>query len=324
MEMREPSTTTRGDATAGMSGIKGDESNLPAFWAGGTYQNALDGVAKTILNHDGSGHLAGGNISWDVDGNAEFAGKIEALSGVIGGMTIEEDRLESENGNMILNGQTGKIELISDVTTYTEDGYGTTVEQTISINSQTGLIESSTSDYWAYVSAQGIYANRAGINAVSPESGLIIKSAIAGIGYGSLRKDAYNGNNIICGVYGHAGNSSSNPAPSYGGYFNKLKANGLYLNCRRISSSVTLTQNDVIISLYNTSTITINLPSSTYQGQIILLRLNNNSEISISGNGKSILRCDGAVLTSVTVGTRGELIFLIWDGQYWLYSTTQQ
>jgi len=91
MEMREPSTTTRGDATAGLSGIKGTDGDLPAFWAGGTYQNALDGVAKTILNHDGSGHLAGGNISWDVNGNAEFAGAIDAESGYIGSLEIKSD-----------------------------------------------------------------------------------------------------------------------------------------------------------------------------------------------------------------------------------------
>ena len=74
MEMREPSTTTRGDATAGLSGIKGDESNLPAFWAGGTYQNALDGVAKAIIKHDGSGHVANGNLWWNIMGEL-FLGK---------------------------------------------------------------------------------------------------------------------------------------------------------------------------------------------------------------------------------------------------------
>jgi hypothetical protein len=232
---------------------------------------------------------------------------------------------EDDTPRAKLDGINGKINFASDIEKYTENGGSATVKQEINIDSEYGKIEVRTSDYdTSYINSQGVFINRAGIQALPASSGIELKAAIAALGFGNLKRDAYSNLAAICGVYGTSSNSNSDPAPSYGGYFNKLKANGLYLNCRRISSSVTLTQNDVIISLYNTSTITINLPSSTYQGQIILLRLNNNSEISISGNGKSILRCDGAVLTSVTVGTRGELIFLIWDGQYWLYSTTSQ
>lgn len=70
--MREPSTTTRGDATAGMSGIKGTDGDLPAFWAGGTYNDALSGTAKAIIRHDGSGSIAAGNFSWDINGEVLF------------------------------------------------------------------------------------------------------------------------------------------------------------------------------------------------------------------------------------------------------------
>ncbi|HON02832.1 MAG TPA: hypothetical protein P5157_04215 [Paludibacteraceae bacterium] len=224
-----------------------------------------------------------------------------------------------------LDGVNGKINFASDIDKYTEDGDSESVKQEISIDSLNGKIEVRTSDYdVSYMNSQGIFTNRAGIQALPASSGIELKAAVVALGFGDLKKDAYYNKGAICGVYGSSLNNNSDPAPSYGGYFDKLRANGLYLNCRQINSSTTLTQNDVIISLYNTSTITITLPSSTYTGQIILLRINNNSSINISGNGNSIMRVDGAIVTNVTVGTRGELIFLIWDGQYWLYSTTEQ
>ena len=81
MEMREPSTTTRGDATAGTSGIQGAQKNLPAFWAGGTYAQAVAGTAKSIDKHDGSGHRAGGKLAWDAAGNLTVEGTINATDG---------------------------------------------------------------------------------------------------------------------------------------------------------------------------------------------------------------------------------------------------
>jgi hypothetical protein len=47
---------------SGMSGMTGDNIGL---WTGGTYNEALNGTAKTVLRKDGSGYLAGGKIKWD-------------------------------------------------------------------------------------------------------------------------------------------------------------------------------------------------------------------------------------------------------------------
>lgn len=82
MEMREPSTTTRGDATAGISGIQKDINGnfLPAVWAGGTYAQAIDGLAKAIIKHNGKSKLS----------DTEITGVINALSGKVGVLTIEE------------------------------------------------------------------------------------------------------------------------------------------------------------------------------------------------------------------------------------------
>jgi hypothetical protein len=78
--------------TAGMSGLGGDNIGM---WAGGTYQDALDNLAKIILRKDGSGQLAGGNIGWDTLGNLFVKGDIEANSGKIAGLTISENAIMS-------------------------------------------------------------------------------------------------------------------------------------------------------------------------------------------------------------------------------------
>lgn len=69
------------DITAGMSGLNSD--NI-AFWGGGSYADAIAGLAKIILKKDGSGQLAGGNILWDENGNLNISAAINALSGNIG------------------------------------------------------------------------------------------------------------------------------------------------------------------------------------------------------------------------------------------------
>lgn len=57
-------------------GLSADRDNV-LLWGGGTYADALSNLAKVILRHDGSGQLAGGNITWDAAGalkvSASFA-----------------------------------------------------------------------------------------------------------------------------------------------------------------------------------------------------------------------------------------------------------
>lgn len=65
--------------TAGLSGLPGDGS-LPAFWAGGTYTQAIQGLAKAIIRHDGSVKFT----------DAVIEGIIKALYGQIGDMYIDQ------------------------------------------------------------------------------------------------------------------------------------------------------------------------------------------------------------------------------------------
>lgn len=65
-------TSTEGDITIGTNGLRG---------------------FKWRLEGDGSGALAGGNITWDTQGNTSVTGKITATSGSIGGFEIGDGRI---------------------------------------------------------------------------------------------------------------------------------------------------------------------------------------------------------------------------------------
>lgn len=69
------SSTSNFTCQAGMSPNRGDNV---AFWAGGTYSQAVSNTAKLVLRHDGSGFLAGNNINWNTAGDATFKGTIKS------------------------------------------------------------------------------------------------------------------------------------------------------------------------------------------------------------------------------------------------------
>ena len=78
-----------GDGVAAVtSGLQGDPAVNTAIWTGGTYQNALDNIAKVIFRKDGSGQLAGGKIFWDL------LGKLN-----VGNFTIENGAIVGKDTN---------------------------------------------------------------------------------------------------------------------------------------------------------------------------------------------------------------------------------
>lgn len=259
------------------------ETNDIAFYGGGTLSDAVNLLAKYIVKHDGSLYAAGGRLKALADG-------------------------------------TLSLEFTTEIEKYTPTGGVTTVEQTIEINNTYGVISVRTSDNnVAEITSQGIFANRAGIQAVPASSGIELKGAIVGLGFGDLQADAYDGIGAICGVYGDAYNSNASPAPAFGGYFKKLKVVGEYLGVRRISSGVTLNYYDRYVSCYNSTSITVYLPQLPYEGQSIEIRRMNLAAVTVNGNGKSI---HGSSLhSSIGVGEgQGDTARFVYDGQYWLYN----
>ena len=221
----------------------------------------------------------------------------------------------------VLDGVNGALQLKSDITTYTPSGGSQAVVQTIDIKSADGYIKSSnTSNENAWISSQGIFANKAGTQAVAASSGVEIKAAVVGLGNGNLNKNAYSsGMDSICGVFGSANNIASTPAPSWGGMFYKLLANGLYLRVIQTAVGMTLNDIDTFISSYNTSTIIFYLPPFPQLGQTILIRKNNSAVVTVWGNGHSIMATTMVSNVNVGIGA-GDLGFFVYDGQYWSYN----
>lgn len=70
-----------GDEMAGISGIAGVNKEDPAFWAGGSYDQAFGGTAKAIIRHDGSSKFT----------DTEITGTVNATSGKIGVLNVSTD-----------------------------------------------------------------------------------------------------------------------------------------------------------------------------------------------------------------------------------------
>lgn len=83
-----------GAITGGMSGLANDNTG---FWTGGTYEQALSAVAKTIFRKDGSGHVAGGKILFDALG-ALMVGAFEIKNGNIVGYADNQEKIRLHTG----------------------------------------------------------------------------------------------------------------------------------------------------------------------------------------------------------------------------------
>lgn len=260
-------------------------------------------IAKAIQAQDLSVKTSDGSSVFEVQNNGRFYSK--SVSG---------------NQSLEIDSQSRKIEFKNSQSVYTETNGSKTVTQTTKIDASGGTFESRDSDYnTAYMSSQGIFANRAGVSPYSAVTGINLKASIVGLGYGAMNKSYFTNWGLV-GVFGRASNSSSNPAPAYGGWFDTLKANGLVYGVRRISSSTTLNQGDVYVSCYNASDINLWLPANPYEGTFIMIRRMNSSNIHIYANGKQI-HVDGKLYNDLWhKNGQGDTSIVIFDGQYWMFN----
>lgn len=271
-------------------------------------------------------------LDWNLtkDDTLSIKGMLNCDKAVMAGFKFNNDRIESERA-IELDGQTypaiimrgeddlqngsGYIQLNSVVERWKETG-GTKKElQSIKISSDpnNGINISSDTDSVS-LSSQGISANRSGIDVTA--SGINLKATIAGIADEKMNKQYWNNWGTV-GVYGTASNDTAGMAPAYGGWFDKLKVNGLMLNTISTNVSKTLTNNDVWVSCNNTNNITINLPPSPYIGQMIMIKRNKPAEVTVSGNGNRLYSTDP--YSQVDIWEKGYIMRLLWDGSYWQF-----
>jgi hypothetical protein len=263
---------------------------------------ATNATIKKALNVDGEALIAGFEFS---NQNIKSEAKTEGKSA------------------MLLDGKNGILEFNNRTTRWTENNSEVTENQYIRIDSTNDAkIEACnvTDNDVAYLSSQGVFANRAGTDTLPSTLGVSMKAAIVGLGNGSMDKGHWDENVGIVGVYGRASNKSSNPAPAYGGYFNVLKANGLCLGVRRIEETTILNRTDCYVSCYNGNFITVYLPKDPYDGQIIYLRQINSNGFNIDGQGIEI-HTDGNLYPNVNnKAGRGDTSILVYDGKHWLFN----
>lgn len=234
---------------------------------------------------------------------------------------IKSEKRTGDNPALTIDGKNGYVELNSTEDVYTESNGSRNLNKSITLSSDAGRVETRNEDGdTAYMSTQGVFANKAGINPLPPSAGIQMQTAIAGLGHGKMDKEAWGDKWCICGVYGDALNLSAKPTPAYGGFFRKLRANGLYFNVRRISASVTLNLEDTYVSCCNTEDINIYLPADPYPGMVLIFKRMNGGNFLLFGNGKDI-HTDGNHYSMVWGKDGvGDSIIVIYDGQYWNYN----
>ncbi|MFI3299462.1 MAG: hypothetical protein R3Y49_06650 [Rikenellaceae bacterium] len=272
--------------------------------------------------------------SWSANNWEHFCSDFECLAtnlllaenANIADWVIKDGQITSQSSTIngtpkaLLDGVNGGVQFNADVTRYTATGGTETILQTITISSTNGKVEARNSDYQtSYISSQGIFSNRAGIQALPSTSGTELKAAVVALGFGNLQKSAYSSTAAICGLFADSENENSSPAPAWGAYIRKLLIQGMFLGVRRISYTAYLTQYDTFVACYNTGSINIYLPSNPQTGQIIIFSCMNDNVPRIYGNGKYIFVTSSTVSSYVGGSKRGDVSLYIYDGQYWKF-----
>jgi len=161
-------------------------------------------------------------------------------------------------------------------------------ESTISLDAQNGQVEARSNDGVAYMTANGVFCNHAQTNALPASTGYTHYGSVVGLGFAKVNKSSWAMNEdetIVTGVYGRADNSGT--APSYGGYFNQLKAagfsKGVYYFTDSDNNHQLSNSNATVVGLVNKGkTNTLYLPRNAHEGE----------EIEVIQMGQGTVRVD--------------------------------
>ncbi|MFS0489886.1 hypothetical protein [Leadbetterella byssophila] len=232
-------------------------------------------------------------------------GKIVSTLGTSGGTKVIE--LDAQNNKIelkeigdsdkriIIDADNSKIEIKSKIEKYTEVSGTEPIIQTLKIDASTGEFEARTSDNdVSRITSQGMFANRAGQDALSGTTGVQLKGAVVGLGYGKMIKEAWTSGWAIAGVVGIANNSATpgvgqTKAPAYGGWFKDLFAYGLIGQIKEIGAADTIAEGDVVITLTGSSAYNVTLPVVTHEGHIKLIKnIGTGTKTLLPGSGQKM------------------------------------
>ncbi|MDB0602369.1 hypothetical protein PL373_14705 [Tenacibaculum maritimum] len=330
------------DGTDGADGVDGQDG--PGIVYRGIFNQSTlyynNSIRRDVVKYtDGNYYIYKGTngvaLAWSTSNWETFGAQFDSVAtnlllaenANIADWIIKDGKITSQNEyngtpRAQFDGANGKITLVSPMTTYTNSGGSRTYEHTLKLDSTQGRLEARhTGDSYqnsgvSYVDSEGVFANFAGTQALPKSSGLEIKGAVVGLGFGKLNKAAYGSNDdAIAGVVGRAYNSASNPAPAFGGLFFGLKTYGLFFNVKTVTgSSHYVTGSEDYISCYYSGTTNIYLPTSErHPGRVIYVKRINGG-VRVNGNGVNLLRTSSVSYVDLP---DGETWMFMYDGSYW-------
>ena len=241
------------DAPDGTTGFSGHVPTDTNYW--NSFGASFESIATNLLLAEGA------NIGdWFIQG-----GRIVSTLG--------------DDNKITLDAVNRKIQIKSSNSqgSYVMEGENSATN--IDIDAYRGIIEARSADGYskvAYMSPTGIFANRAGTEAMSATTGRTFRAAMVALGFANVNKSEWSLdklNTLVMGVYGRASNSGT--AMAVGGFFDKLYAHGLILHRRGVSGekqTVYLGYNDTMVVGYTSDTATVYLPADPYEGQVIFVK----------------------------------------------------
>lgn len=241
------------DAPDGTTGFSGHVPTDTNYW--NSFGASFESIATNLLLAEGA------NIGdWFIQG-----GRIVSTLG--------------DDNKITLDAVNRKIQIKSSNSqgSYVMEGENSATN--IDIDAYRGIIEARSADGYskvAYMSPTGIFANRAGTEAMSATAGRTFRAAMVALGFANVNKSEWSLDKLstlVMGVYGRASNSGT--AMAVGGFFDKLYAHGLILHRRGVSGekqTVYLGYNDTMVVGYTSDAATVYLPADPYEGQVIFVK----------------------------------------------------
>ena len=223
-----------------------------------------------------------------------------------------------------LNGDYGSIVLASNI-----DSDGQLVKQVTEIGSQLRF-EITPKNEFVIIDSQGITTKKAGRTSLMQGSGYIVNTPIIAEGNGNMSKTQYGNLRAIAGIVGKASNPASNPVPTFGGWFQKLMVEGLYLGVQTLTNifsdvSYWPADNDVFIVGKNTVARNVYLIPEQYVGKTLFVKRAGSGVLNLIPYNST---CPMYTNQAIAGGTYwpipdGNIIMCVWDGSYWQISRMQ-
>ena len=291
---------------AGINGV-GFGTTTVRFYAGGTLDQAKQGVAKFIVLDDGSVFATKGKIGgWNIDADKLYAS--DGLSETI----ISPNKIEIKNQYVYDISPTSKgicqLRLFCDY----NDPYTRPVINQL-------LIEG---DYIGDSISASVKINLKGIShkalEINAKNAIEINLPYAGNGTGIT----INGGGGKA-MFINSGELELLNVTINGDIIQTSGVSAINLKTRRITLSHSATNDDCYIVCNNLNSASIvYLPPSPPIGKLIIVkRLHGGgaSDVTVSGNGKLIQQHSNSGVSTIGVPL-GDAAFLVWDGTYWNYN----